>query len=97
MVSVPEAVLAQCPICGLFGAPGAVEIHANDCLNRQEREDFNRGRGVIGGELNVGKSLRESEPEISVGGGGSPRKLGSQTRGGRHSEGNVCRTKPASV
>ena len=83
VVSVPEAVLAQCPICGLFGAPGAVEIHANDCLNRQERDDFNRGRGVIGGELNVDVSLRESEPEISVGGGGSARKLGSQTRGGR--------------
>jgi hypothetical protein len=38
---------------------------------------------VIGGELNVDVSLRESELEISVGGGGSARKLGSQTRGGR--------------
>ena len=65
VMSVPEAALAQCPICGLFGAPGAVEIHANDCLNRQEREDFNRGRGVItgSGELGVDMSLRDSESD----------------------------------
>jgi hypothetical protein len=73
VMSVPEAVLAQCPICGLFGAPGAVEIHANDCLNRQEREDFNRGRGVISGELDVDMSLRDSESDeeenCSSGGG----------------------------
>jgi hypothetical protein len=66
----------------------ATRVKRSVSMSRRQR-GFNRGRGVIGGELNVDMSLRESELEISVGGGGSARKLGSQTRGGR---GNVCRS-----